>query len=801
MSEKKAKEYPSPEGTPSSHFERTVQAATPVGARVPILETVKSVPSPVGTPVSFYSMTDSRVLSPNTDQPSTVQIKPVAAQAPAASIIKTPKTYTHGLLAERRLNILSVVDSYGWAWDIASRELFRSLPGRYAGRVLDIKEFLSTPLDTSPFDVVLVYPFTDDQVLSWLNPRNTIICVEGWEWLERLRQPALQRFSFFAAYNGKIAEVIRQMLPDKTVWSLSHGVDTDLFMPAEAEPAGFTVGWVGYQSRESKRFPLAREAVARVEGATLRTSGWIGTPEYRSHERMPEFYHGLSCLLVTSSTEVHSLVVYEAMACGLPVISTRTGDTDESIVDGVSGFLLPVDCSVEQVASALTRLRDDPALRASVGAEARRTVVEKWTWDRVAETYLPVFRSVMGVGAHHRRRIGFLWWSNLYKELFSDISSPKRALERMGCEVEAFDINVFDRPDELAKLNNVDLVFTSVVPLVLEDERYSLIKSPIIFQVDGYGRSTFHDNYFNPLFPKLTERADLVTFLDMNVYEEFQRSGLKFDYNKIFFIPMGHDDLSKEVTSQEFRRPSDRVLVGSLMQESKFKEPWHYLEAAKTVGVSHPEARFLYPIWNWGAFMQDYSSVGWRKGIFGSPVEHEYADGRVERGEPRNEAKQAVRVKLSDLPNVDFLQRVPYGKVPNFMASCDVFAHYSSGDALAKTVTEAFSLSKAPITSDIVRVQGVETGKLAEVKKVIGAPMPQSYRAVKPWLRTGHMKHIYMVPRRNPSLCAEALNWAISHPREYQTMGEEAKRWSQNWFTWQNEWEAIFGLAEERKLI
>lgn len=675
---------------------------------------------------------------------------------------------------EGKFNVLSIVDIYGWAWDIASKELFASLPSNYAGQTISTNDFSASNVDASRFDVVLCYPYMYMPVVGKLGEANTILCVAGWGRLEeKVRMRELARFKYWGACNERIAEVIRGLRPDAHVFTLSHGVDLEKFKPNQVPHGGFRVGWAGDASRPIKRFWVAEAAVGKVGGAELAVAGLVQTPKHVPRDDMPKFYNELDCLLVTSSTEAHSMVTYEAAASGLPIVTTDVGDVLENFTDGVDAFILASYCTVDQVAEKLRVLRDDPELRAGMGAAARRMVEDRWRWGRVAETYVDAFREVMGIHHRSRRRVGFLWWRNFYPEKgeHSVLTIQREALRRMGVDVETFDIaTVFDGEEELRRLNDVDLVFTSVTPLVLEDERYGLIKSPVLFQLDGYGDTSFHGDYVNPLLPKLTEKADLVTFLDMNVYEEFARSGLKFDYGKILFVPNGCEDLSRAVTSPEFRRSDDELIVGSLMKENMFKEPWHLLEAFKAVRKARPSIRMLYPLLDLEVFRRDFRELGWPPGY-------------------------------AQVEGVDYAQHVPYGKIPSFIASCDVFAHYSSGDAFAKTVTEAFSLGKAPIVSDIVRVQGVEAGGLVKVKEVIGEPMPSSYEAMKPSFHSGHMKHLYVVPRRSPSLCAEALLWAVDHPWEYGEMGAEAKRWSDEWITWSRKWEHIFSLAEEKKIL
>lgn len=293
-----------------------------------------------------------------------------------------------------KTRVLILTDVYGWAWDIASKELLKNLPSNYVGTVMSVKDFLFEKPNVDSFDVVLTYIFLNINVVNRLNPENTIIGVAGWEEFEnKLVWDILVRFKYFAACNSKLAEKIRGSLPGKTVWVLSHGVDTELFKPSQNKPKRFTVGWAGNQNRAMKRPTLAREA-AKEAKAEFSVAGIIGSVISKRHDEMPNWYSGLSCLLVTSTSEAHSLVTYEAMACGLPVVTTITGDIDENIVDGVNGFLFPVVCSVSQITEILIKLRDNPALRDRVGEEARRTVLSRWTWREIVKPYICAFNEV-----------------------------------------------------------------------------------------------------------------------------------------------------------------------------------------------------------------------------------------------------------------------------------------------------------------------------------------------------------------------------------------------------------------------
>jgi glycosyltransferase involved in cell wall biosynthesis len=75
------------------------------------------------------------------------------------------------------------------------------------------------------------------------------------------------------------------------------------------------------------------------------------------------------------------LVVMEAMASSLPVITTTVGALTEEIDDGVSGFLVPT-ADPDALSQAIQRLVGNPELRMRMGAEARRIAGERFNAAR-----------------------------------------------------------------------------------------------------------------------------------------------------------------------------------------------------------------------------------------------------------------------------------------------------------------------------------------------------------------------------------------------------------------------------------
>jgi L-malate glycosyltransferase len=112
---------------------------------------------------------------------------------------------------------------------------------------------------------------------------------------------------------------------------------------------------------------------------------------------LPRVMQAADGFVISSRWEGLSLVMLEAMACGLPVVGTRIPGVEDLIDDGVSG-LLAVPDDVADLARAVTDLIDDPALRDSCRIAAREQVVRDFSIDRVS------------------RDLGELYWSTLTRD-------------------------------------------------------------------------------------------------------------------------------------------------------------------------------------------------------------------------------------------------------------------------------------------------------------------------------------------------------------------------------------------------
>jgi UDP-glucose:(heptosyl)LPS alpha-1,3-glucosyltransferase len=138
----------------------------------------------------------------------------------------------------------------------------------------------------------------------------------------------------------------------------------------------------------SKSKPAPYVAIAEQEKITDRV---IFCPHTK---RVETFLAAADALVFPTVYDSFGLVITEAMAAGLPVITSRMAGASELIADGTNGLLTDRPWDIPGIAAHLVRLRDDPGLRERLGAAARATV-EPLTWDQAAAATLAVYREMV----------------------------------------------------------------------------------------------------------------------------------------------------------------------------------------------------------------------------------------------------------------------------------------------------------------------------------------------------------------------------------------------------------------------
>ena len=127
---------------------------------------------------------------------------------------------------------------------------------------------------------------------------------------------------------------------------------------------------------------LAREL--GIDSQTL----WAG---FVPHAETPRYYSLASVAAFPSlADEAFGISICEAMACGVPVVSTRVGGIPELAVDGETGFLVPAG-NERELAWKMETLLEGEDLRGRMGAAGAQRVRELFTWEKVVDRLMQVY--------------------------------------------------------------------------------------------------------------------------------------------------------------------------------------------------------------------------------------------------------------------------------------------------------------------------------------------------------------------------------------------------------------------------
>jgi glycosyltransferase involved in cell wall biosynthesis len=132
-------------------------------------------------------------------------------------------------------------------------------------------------------------------------------------------------------------------------------------------------------------------ACAEAAGVADRVvfAGRVGRAE------LPALLRSSDAVVCVPWYEPFGIVPLEAMACGVPVVASAVGGLTDTVVDGVTGLLVPPR-RPDALAAALAGLLADPVRRRSLGAAGVERARRRYRWSRVAADTAAVYRCLAG---------------------------------------------------------------------------------------------------------------------------------------------------------------------------------------------------------------------------------------------------------------------------------------------------------------------------------------------------------------------------------------------------------------------
>jgi glycosyltransferase involved in cell wall biosynthesis len=277
-------------------------------------------------------------------------------------------------------------------------------------------------------------------------------------WAERLRLWAARCVRLIAV-PAAVERAVRLLhAPPELIVPIPSGVDVELFRPHEP-PAGREAFWqrtlvdqpqgwlpdreagsVRYSAADArrlaegtvllhvgrftavKRIDLLIDAFARArrdarppaglvlvgghpgewEGEhPIQTIERLGVPDvflagWQPQEALPDFLAAADALVMSSEREQFGLVLIEAMACGVPVVATRSLGPASIVEPGRTGWLVDGGADSGPLAAAIGEAIADPAQRERVGRAGREAAVARFSWDGIAQRIAVVLEAAAG---------------------------------------------------------------------------------------------------------------------------------------------------------------------------------------------------------------------------------------------------------------------------------------------------------------------------------------------------------------------------------------------------------------------
>ncbi len=353
-----------------------------------------------------------------------------SSRDPASVLLRSPATWTRGVRSEP-------ID-----WDggtarhfgafLAELEFQRYRPRRTLTRMLDRFDLVQLVAGTPAWALVtsrVARPVILQVASLAADERRVRLSRERGPsaWWRRAMCRLTSRLDFealrsvdtvFVERQSMVGAIGARMSPARIVLA-PPGVDTDLFRPDPSDADGRPILCVGRLSDPRKNVRLLFQAYRHLrrihDGAPpLVLAGHQGPSvedwraaeelgirehvEFRANLAQPELarlYRAASIFVSSSDDEGLGMAILEAMASGLPVVSTDSDGPRTSVVHDETGFLVPRS-DPQALAARIDQVLSNPGLRRRLATGGRERAVSRFSLAAAAEPFLERYDALLG---------------------------------------------------------------------------------------------------------------------------------------------------------------------------------------------------------------------------------------------------------------------------------------------------------------------------------------------------------------------------------------------------------------------
>jgi glycosyltransferase involved in cell wall biosynthesis len=221
--------------------------------------------------------------------------------------------------------------------------------------------------------------------------------------LKNLSKKVWENAKIVTSNSDKLKELARETsnVPIKVIY---NGIDTKEFKPKskklEKKIVLITTGRLG----QRKGHIYLIKALQKIDGFKLIVIGDgiekeklvseskgldIELKGYVKHEELPKELQKADAFISTALVEGMSNSTLEAMACGLPIITTDVGGAKE-LING-NGTIISKTQDINSIVQVLNKYKNSPKLLKKQGIQSRK-IAEKMSWENVAKEYEGVMK-------------------------------------------------------------------------------------------------------------------------------------------------------------------------------------------------------------------------------------------------------------------------------------------------------------------------------------------------------------------------------------------------------------------------
>lgn len=298
--------------------------------------------------------------------------------------------------AER--TVLSVENSLNWSWSFGLQELSRKMGFRFI-RMQRIPGFRIADDLVNYFDVTLLQNLDTIKQVS-RDLRHRVVSRIGGMFVNETNSPRrydeeLRSVAAVIATNQQLYEIGKRV--NEHTYLIPNAVDLERFRPAPSRtPRRFTIGFAGNVWGHGAEYKGWRHYTRAMHDLFCEVDHLECLFQHSQipHEDMAEeFYHRIDCLVLPSMGEGCSNVTMEALACGVPVLTTRVGYHGEALTDGENVLFIQRD--EHDIVAKIRLLMRDEQLRQRLADAGRQFAERNHNITVVAQQYDQIFTAVI----------------------------------------------------------------------------------------------------------------------------------------------------------------------------------------------------------------------------------------------------------------------------------------------------------------------------------------------------------------------------------------------------------------------